>query len=399
MDDQFNNPYPASAERGGDDTGNSNNNGGFLGVKSENLFKRLSRIALFYFIGFTLFFLAGYLIVSVNIIRTNKVRMPHVVGRLYLDEHNHLSNLGLPVKLEETRELVYPYGYIVSQSVPAGKIIKEGTIVTLLVNYSKEVVPVPALAGKHINMYEQMINEIPVEDVNLSLAKGTITYIPNERPEGIIIEQHPSEGTWVRPETPVSILVSSGPEKLSFNTKLPDLRGVPVEIAKRIAFEIRYPIEITTEKTGNYTLDGLIKSYNVPKNPEQSKKWNVVVYDAGNGAGKKYPGQYHWLRVPESLGYGNFYTLLQRDEIIVGGKKKTIEKYSYIEITSGIPVYLREQSEFFLWKDFYNVAPEVVIETSEKKIPVFADLDKDKVEGDEKARDPDFTKLLKSVQI
>ena len=77
-----------------------------------------------------------------------------LVGKLYLEEHNRLQQLGIKIEIEN-HSLDYPYGFILGQSVPPGMMLAQGAGIKLTVNFSKTVVTVPQLVGFKLELQEK----------------------------------------------------------------------------------------------------------------------------------------------------------------------------------------------------------------------------------------------------
>lgn len=156
-----------------------------------------------------LFFFISFLLLSVEIFSSEKVRVPMLIGTLYFDQHNNLNELGLKVRMEYNNRVEYSEGHIFSQSVEAGSLVRLDSQITLLVNRYHKVISVPNFLSKDESLIPQILQNIYSGSEKYKLLKGKVTYIPHESSSGKILAQLPSVGTKVAPNTRVSFLIST----------------------------------------------------------------------------------------------------------------------------------------------------------------------------------------------
>ena len=73
----------------------------------------LGRIGLFYFFGLSIFFISAFTIITLQVSVKDRVEVPMLVGKLYLEEHNRLQRLGIKIEIEKNHSLDYPYYMII----------------------------------------------------------------------------------------------------------------------------------------------------------------------------------------------------------------------------------------------------------------------------------------------
>lgn len=160
-----------------------------------------------------------------------EVALPDVVGLPHEEAVRVLERLGLePVTYSQTSPEVAVEA-VVSQSPSAGTVVREGRGVSLGINEATDGIRVPELTGT-----TEAQARATLEDVVLEL--GEVRYVFDEAPEGQIIAQQPATGEVVGVGSTISVEVSRGPEMRS--VKLPDLRGLHIDEAKRRLDELGF---------------------------------------------------------------------------------------------------------------------------------------------------------------
>lgn len=242
----------------------------------------LRKAAIYYFIGVSTFFILGFLVIffsgfisiTLRVTSGEEMTVPDLVGSLYLNEHNQLLDSGYKIELKRFHTVRYPEGYILAQNLSPGSKVKEGAKLVLHVNQSENIIEVPELTGVTESLSEGLLSSIPVGGRRFKLNKGTITRIPDQAPKGEILAQFPPAGTPVVPNSPVALLVSDGPDKLSYRFRTPDLDGVHIEIIKQMAHRTGMPVRITTRKVEEFEKHGRVLKYEM--NSEQGTLWKNI---------------------------------------------------------------------------------------------------------------------------
>jgi beta-lactam-binding protein with PASTA domain/CubicO group peptidase (beta-lactamase class C family) len=135
------------------------------------------------------------------------VSVPDVVGQPQADAEAAIVAAGLVVGTVTTSTSdTVPVGSVVSQNPTGGTQVAPGTAVDLVISSGTPTpVSVPDVVGQPQATAESMINAA-------GLTVGTVTTAPSDTvPAGDVISQNPVGGTSVPPDTPVDLVVSSGP--------------------------------------------------------------------------------------------------------------------------------------------------------------------------------------------
>lgn len=133
-----------------------------------------------------------------------EVQIPNIVNEASDTAQESLKSLGLGVMVEnQVFDDGIPAGHVVSQNPSAGKTVKEGYTVSLILSKGPKQVSIPKIIHKEIDLAK-----VELDNKNLNL--GSIKYEYNDLPIGIIIKQLPKAGEEVNEGTAVDIIVSQG---------------------------------------------------------------------------------------------------------------------------------------------------------------------------------------------
>ncbi len=365
---------------------NNRGNGKFRFFKSVDeggWFQSLFRIGVIYFIGFSFFFFAAFLVIKVRISTSVALEVPSLIGKSYIAEHNRLSNLGFEVEIEEAALAEYPHGYILSQNLQPGSMTKSGASLVLLVNGSKPLVPVPRLVGSQEGLARTMLQNIPVGATLFSLKVGTVTAIASDRPAGEVLAQDPPEGAIVAPETPVSLLVSAKSQKVSQRFAPAETERLSVQLLKSWAYHDRVPLLIKTDETKNFMEDGLVKHV-VQKKTGGQLIWEAKVLHYHDTRKQFYPNRVIWVETERNKVTGNYYTVAVEN----GERPGTYDEVAYLAIGDLLPLFLRSKANVYFWPGY------VEVKTGEEQSTKI----QEKKDGRKLPR-PEFTVSLESVSI
>jgi beta-lactam-binding protein with PASTA domain len=132
-----------------------------------------------------------------------------------------LQELNLKVReVDETSDQITA-GFVIRTDPPANAEVETGTFVTVVVSLGAEQFGVPNLIGENVEVARTRI-----EDQGFTV--GLIEYsLTEDVDQDIVIRQTPTGGTTAPPDTPVDLLVSSGP----FTIDVPDVAGDTVDNA------------------------------------------------------------------------------------------------------------------------------------------------------------------------
>ena len=325
----------------------------------------LGRIGLFYFFGLSIFFISAFTIITLQVSVKDRVEVPMLVGKLYLEEHNRLQQLGIKIEIEKNHSLDYPYGFILGQSVPPGMMLAQGAGIKLTVNFSKTVVTVPQLVGFKLRIAEKMLSRIPGGDRTYSLKIGKILEIESDSPAGEILAQNPPASTPVIPGTPIELLVSKGQGRVPRLNSFSNYKSM--EILVRAAYELKIPISLSSAN-GRSDLAGTLT--------KESRK--AIAGNKTRASGKmplaasfiSSPTQDNTSRefTPYSYSWESFNSLSIDEENFTLVRLKTGQRYKqgkpveysqvdafwYLSKISQIPLYKRPGTKYLVYQGYLD---------------------------------------------
>ena len=131
--------------------------------------------------------------------------LPNIVGASLRETLILLKKENVTVNVIKQYSSSVPYGKIISSSVSANTVMKEGDKITIRASLGKEITfsSVPSLIG--LNEY-QAAEKLRLNGLNV----GEISYQASKSPIGTVISQSASEGVSLKEQSKVSIVLSGG---------------------------------------------------------------------------------------------------------------------------------------------------------------------------------------------
>ena len=164
----------------------------------------------------------SFLLLSFVVDRAPEEEVPQIVGIGLSESLDRLAaqRLDLEVRGFEYSDDV-PENHVIRQKPEAGRIIRAGRSVGVVLSRGAERHPVPAVAG------------LGLEDARISLEESGLKAVVSDRvpggPVGEVIAQGVEAGTRLLKGKAVALLVSSGPRPILL--RMPNLMGLPVDRA------------------------------------------------------------------------------------------------------------------------------------------------------------------------
>lgn len=185
---------------------------------------------LFYLIGAGALFFAGAVIVFVLRGRDNeKLVMPDLSGKYYVDVHNDLAQSQLRVTIVKKHYTDRTPGVILHQSIPAGAAVRPREKLYVVVNQPDPIVKMPNLVATPLATAKAALGRIPYDDDVYALEIGAVSYVPAaDVPTGTILAQFPPGGDNVSIRERVYLLVAGEPQALPKSEK--ELTGQNVSV-------------------------------------------------------------------------------------------------------------------------------------------------------------------------
>lgn len=212
-----------------------------------------SGYVLFLGMGLLVFFVSAFLVVVVRTKEDQKVVMPAVVGKNYIEVHNELQRLQLKVKIETQRIPEKTDGIVLSQSISAGKEVEAGSKIYLTVNIGFDRVTVPDIKGQDLKRAKGILEKVLSGEVYVPMTIGAITYVPavGDEPPDTVIDQIPLPGKETHSGEKVYLLVTESPNEkkvgqsidkkldLSYLKEMPTPFVVDVLQRKKIPYRLK----------------------------------------------------------------------------------------------------------------------------------------------------------------
>jgi serine/threonine-protein kinase len=144
------------------------------------------------------------------------IEVPNVAGLTQQVATQRLQADGFDVAFEFESSDVEETGNVIRTEPEGGTEVERGITVTLFISTGSQEFPVPPLVGQPLDVAEDLLQEA-------GLQLGEVT----ERPDpnfaaGIVVEQNPASGVRVGADTPVNLVVSTGPETVL----VPEVEGL-----------------------------------------------------------------------------------------------------------------------------------------------------------------------------
>jgi len=215
-----------------------------------------SGYVLFLSLGLLLFFVAAFLVVVVRTKDEQKLTMPSVIGKNYVEVHNELQRLQLKVRLETLRIPEKTDGVILFQSIDPGKEVEAGSKIYLTVNIGFDRVTIPDLKGQDLKRAKAILEKVLSGEVYVPLTLGGVTYVPSvgDEPPDTVIDQIPLPGKETHSGEKIYLLVTEGTSEKK-SSQLEDVKnlekyltGVPTPFAVDHLQRKKIPYKITEIK-------------------------------------------------------------------------------------------------------------------------------------------------------
>jgi len=178
------------------------------------------------------------------------VLVPNVVGKPAQEANQILTDAGFVVEQQFAENDEVEEGVVFEQSPPAESEQAPGSTVTIVISSGAGTVTVPSVAG------------LPEADARAALEGAGLTVgsvqqaASNDVPAGNVIRSEPGQGAEVAEGTAVTLIVSSGPERVS----VPNVEGLNEQAAQSQLANVGLSAQITDQQVANPGQDGVVLS-------------------------------------------------------------------------------------------------------------------------------------------
>ncbi|MBP7585971.1 MAG: PASTA domain-containing protein [Spirochaetes bacterium] len=239
-------------------------------------YRTLGRIALIFFLGFSVFLFISTLILIFLTKPEGEVEVPNVIGKRYIEVSNTLVRRDLRPQISFENVYDIENGIILSQNPDPGSIIISGSRVHLTVSRSNLFVEVPNVVGLELPFALNKLKNQHVNERSVSLPIGVISYIPSEKSaENIVIDQSPKPGEKITLERKMNLLISAG--KVDEKMEMPDVTGQSIELCFGLIAAKGVSIAQNVVAINQKELSGLVTSQNPGKGAKINKGDKVAL--------------------------------------------------------------------------------------------------------------------------
>jgi len=279
-----------------------------------NYFGTTGKIAMIFFIAFSLFLIMGTIILILFTKPTKEIKMPDLVGQQFIEVYNSLSRKDLKpiITFRDVNDL--EPGLILKQDPEKGQIITEGRSIELMVSRSGVKLSVPNLVGTELPIAKNKLKNLQYQGKTIAVGVGVISYVSSEtNASNIIINQYPAANSKISPEQKVNLLVSSG--KIESNQKIPNIIGQNINLAYNLLVTKGFTVEEKIISTFKKEDSGKIQSIS-PRSGSYLKKGGTVVVAIKYFKFKEHPylafENVHFI-IPNDLSSGEYQALIEDD--------------------------------------------------------------------------------------
>jgi serine/threonine-protein kinase len=183
------------------------------------------------------FFVFNNLVMPRLIHSGGQVTVPDLTNLTVEQAEQALRPLGLQVsRAGERFDPAVPRGFVLSQDPEAGIGVRGRKRISVVVSLGEEFSSVPELFGESVRGARLLIERA-------GLRAGTLVHAPSEEVgEGLVVGSDPGAETVLQRDTPVHLLVSTGPGQESF--VMPDLLGREMAGVRRQLDALGFRVEM-----------------------------------------------------------------------------------------------------------------------------------------------------------
>lgn len=258
--------------------------------------------------------------------------IPSVANKTVAQAQQLLDEAGFRSTTKDIFDDDVPSGLVVGSEPAAGAEIRKFQPVSLLVSKGPQLFPLPKLAGGTLEQAKTGLNAA-------EMALGPVTEQFHEKvPAGTVLSQDPAPGTAVRHGTPVSLVVSKGPEPIPVPSVVGqdekdavdaiEEAGLTAEVAREEVFSRDVPkgaVVSQAPATGTLTRGGTV-TLTISKGPRMVQVPSFIGKQAAD-ARKALEGLGFQVRVNNILG-GFFGTVRDQNPV-----NKEVPEGSVITLT------------------------------------------------------------------
>ncbi|WP_433529212.1 Stk1 family PASTA domain-containing Ser/Thr kinase [Micromonospora sp. CA-263727] len=187
--------------------------------------------------------------------------MPDVVGKEFDLAEADLASAQLEVVKGTARyDDGLPEGVVAATKPEAGKEVKPGDKVTVILSKGRAPITVPNLVGKNLN-------EARTQIAQLGLVLVEPTYKQSDKPRDEVLGQSPADGSGVEKGAQVRLEVSEGPPQVT----VPRVVDLPCQQAKQLLESQGFPVQV------QFNPEAFARFQNPPENAQVPPGTQVTI--------------------------------------------------------------------------------------------------------------------------
>ncbi len=210
----------------------------------------------------------NFIVMPLVVREGSETRVPDIVSLSLRAAEAKLQEAGLgSIKGHEELDSELPKGSVISQRPEGGAIVKTGRRVILTISKGSASATVPDIEGYSLREARFLLEKE-------GLRPGGIVWLTDEsRPDGVIIGTLPSDGTVMRLNAEVDLMVNRRDTDVMIT--VPVLMGLDLEMARIMAEDNFLLIGDLTMTVDNELLPETVISQSIPEG-SRVKKWTVI---------------------------------------------------------------------------------------------------------------------------
>jgi serine/threonine-protein kinase len=204
-----------------------------------------------------------------------KVRVPNVVGQSEQAAGAALRRAGLNPVPSLASSTTVATGLVIGETPPAGSLVKKGSRISILVSGGPASAPLLNVEGLKASEAVAKLRRAGFKPATKTEASPTV-------PAGRVVATNPPAGTELQVGSPVTVLVSSGPEVVH----VPDVGGQSLRAAEATLTNAGLAVGSVTQKVSTTQSPGTVisQSPSPGSSVHAGEKVNLTVAQASNEA-------------------------------------------------------------------------------------------------------------------
>ena len=191
--------------------------------------------------------------------------VPNVIGSDRASAEAALKNAGFSVMVDEQYSETVAAGQVISQSETPGTNIKKNSTVLIVVSKGAQMITVPNVVGKDSDSAVKAMTDSGLSVSTVQQSSDTVA-------AGKVISQSVGAGTSVKPGTPVTLVISSGVEKVT----VPNVVGSALSNAQNALSSCGLSASVSEQYSDNVAA-GVVISQSVAAGSSVNKGSNVGI--------------------------------------------------------------------------------------------------------------------------